>query len=76
MPVPGAGTVAAVGMSVNRRAAAAPVTDARGRKVAFVMVVGFKQRIDSRMLRRIGQRCANAAGQISRRIGGHAGEAA
>ena len=58
------------------RAAAAPVVDARGRKIAFVMVVGFKQRIDARTLRRIGERCASAAQQISQRIGGRAGEAA
>src|SRR3989441_3757304 len=51
------------------RAAAAPVIDARGRKVAFVMVVGFKQRIDQRTLRRIGERCASAASALSRRIG-------
>lgn len=52
------------------RAAAAPVLDARGRKVAFVMVVGFKQRIDLRTLRRIGEGCASAANELSRRIGG------
>jgi len=58
------------------RAAAAPIVDARGRKIAFVMVVGFKQRIDARTLKRIGERCASAAQQISQRIGGRAGEAA
>jgi DNA-binding IclR family transcriptional regulator len=58
------------------RAAAAPIIDPRGRKVAFIMVVGFKQRIDARMLRRIGERCASAAQQISQRIGGRSGEAA
>ncbi len=51
------------------RAAAAPVRDARGRTVAFVMVVGFKQRVDLRTLRRIGERCASAADALSRRIG-------
>ena len=51
------------------RAAAAPIVDARGRTIAFVMVVGFKQRVDLRMLRRIGERCASAAAEISRRIG-------
>lgn len=50
------------------RAAAAPVLDARGRTIAFVMVVGFKQRIDLRTLRRIGERCASAADAISRRL--------
>jgi hypothetical protein len=33
------------------------------------MVVGFKERIDMRTLRRIGERCASAAAEISRRIG-------
>ena len=51
------------------RAAAAPIVDARGRIAAFVMVVGFKQRVDLRMLRRIGERCASAADAVSRRIG-------
>ena len=50
------------------RAAAAPVIDTRGRTIAFVMVVGFKQRIDLRTLRRIGERCASAADAISRRL--------
>jgi DNA-binding IclR family transcriptional regulator len=52
------------------RAAAAPIVDVRGRTVAFVMVVGFKQRVDLRTLRRIGERCASAADALSRRIGG------
>jgi len=52
------------------RAAAAPIVDARARTVAFVMVVGFKQRIDNRTLKRIGERCASAAAALSRRIGG------
>ncbi len=51
------------------RAVAAAVTDARGRRVAAVMVVGLKERIDLRTLRRIGERCASAAAAISRRIG-------
>jgi DNA-binding IclR family transcriptional regulator len=51
------------------RAAAAPIVDARGRVTAFVMVVGFKQRVDLRTLRRIGERCASAADAVSRRIG-------
>jgi DNA-binding IclR family transcriptional regulator len=51
------------------RAAAAPIVDARGRTAAFVMVVGFKQRVDLRTLRRIGERCASAASALSRRIG-------
>ena len=51
------------------RAAAAPVLDARGRKIAFVMVVGFKQRMDLRTLKRIGAACATAARDLSRRMG-------
>ncbi len=51
------------------RAVAAPVTDARGRRVAAVMMVGFKERVDLRTLRRIGERCASAAEELSRRIG-------
>jgi DNA-binding IclR family transcriptional regulator len=51
------------------RAVAAPVIDARGRRVAAVMVVGFKERIDLRTLRRIGERCASAAAAMSQRIG-------
>ena len=44
--------------------------------VAFVMVVGFKQRVDLRTLRRIGERCASAADALSRRIGGKLAEPA
>ncbi len=51
------------------RAVAAPVIDARGRRVAAVMMVGFKERVDLRTLRRIGERCASAADELSRRIG-------
>lgn len=58
------------------RAAAAPVVDARGRTVAFVMVVGFRQRVDLRTLRRIGERCESAAKTISRRLGARDDEAA
>lgn len=58
------------------RAAAAAVVDPRGRKVAFLMVVGFKQRVDLRMLRRIGERCATAANALSRRIGANVEELA
>ncbi len=57
------------------RAVAAPVTDARGRRVAAVMVVGFRERLDLRTLRRIGERCASAAATMSRRIGTPAHEA-
>ena len=58
------------------RAAAAPIVDARGRVAAFVMVVGFKQRVDLRTLRRIGERCASAADAVSRRIGAKLEESA
>src|SRR5436305_7082349 len=54
------------------RAVAAPITDARGRRVAALMVVGFKDRVDLRMLRRIGERCALAARELSQRIGAQA----
>src|SRR5437660_12320048 len=54
------------------RAVAAPITDARGRRVAALMVVGFKERVDLRMLRRIGERCALAARELSQRIGAQA----
>ena len=54
------------------RAVAAPVVDARGRRIAVVMVVGFKERVDLRTLRRIGERCASAARAVSQRIGAEA----
>ena len=54
------------------RAVAAPIVDARGRRIAAVMVVGFKERVDLRTLRRIGERCASSARALSRRIGAEA----
>jgi DNA-binding IclR family transcriptional regulator len=54
------------------RAVAAPIIDARGRKIAVVMVVGFKERVDLRTLRRIGERCASAGRALSERIGAEA----
>jgi len=54
------------------RAVAAPIVDARGRRIAVVMVVGFKERVDLRTLRRIGERCASAARSLSERIGAEA----
>jgi DNA-binding IclR family transcriptional regulator len=54
------------------RAVAAPIVDARGRRIAVVMVVGFKDRVDLRTLRRIGDRCRSAASALSRRIGAEA----
>jgi len=54
------------------RAVAAPIVDARDRRVAVVMVVGFKERVDLRTLRRIGERCVAAARAVSQRIGAEA----
>ncbi len=54
------------------RAVAAPIVDARDRRVAVVMVVGFKERVDLRTLRRIGERCVSAARAVSQRIGAEA----
>lgn len=54
------------------RAVAAPITDGRGRRIAVVMVVGFKERVDLRTLRRIGERCVSAARALSQRIGAEA----
>lgn len=51
------------------RAVAAPVADATGHRVAAILVVGFKERLDMRTLRRIGERCAGVADDISRRLG-------
>lgn len=50
------------------RAAAAPITDAAGRRIAAIVVVGFKQRIDKATLRRIGERCAQVASELSHRL--------
>ena len=50
------------------RAAAAPITDAAGRRIAAIVVVGFKQRIDKAALRRIGERCAQVASELSARL--------
>jgi DNA-binding IclR family transcriptional regulator len=54
------------------RAVAAPIVDARGSRIAVVMVVGFKERVDLRTLRRIGERCVSVAQSLSRRIGAEA----
>lgn len=50
------------------RAAAAPITDAAGQRIAAIVVVGFRQRIDARTLRRIGERCADVASELSARL--------
>ncbi len=54
------------------RAAAAPISDPAGRPVAAIVVVGFKQRIDARTLRKIGERCAQVARELSTRLSEHA----
>lgn len=51
------------------RAVAAPVLGPRGDRVAVVMVVGFRQRVDLRTLKRMGERCGAAAAALSRRVG-------
>ena len=51
------------------RAVAAAVTDAHSGRVGAWMVVGFKDRIDLRTLRRIGERCARTTAAMSHRIG-------
>jgi DNA-binding IclR family transcriptional regulator len=50
------------------RAAAAPITGPGGKAVAVLLVVGFKDRLDLRTLRRIGERCAQEARALSRRL--------
>lgn len=51
------------------RAAAAPLVDATGRRVGAVIVVGFKEQIDARSLRRIGRLCARTAEALTEAIG-------
>ena len=51
------------------RAAAAPIIDPRGRRIAVLIVVGFKERIDMRTLRRIGERAAREAAALSAQLG-------
>ena len=51
------------------RAAAAPVVDARGRRIAALLVVGFKERLDMRTLKRIGERTAREAALLSAQLG-------
>ena len=50
------------------RAAAAAVLDAAGRKVAVLIVVGFKSRVSLQRLRRIGRLVAARAGEMSARL--------
>ena len=51
------------------RAVAAPIIDAGGRRVAALIVVGFKERLDLRTLKRIGERAAREATALSARLG-------
>ncbi len=51
------------------RAAAAPIIDAHGRRIAVLIVVGFKERIDMRTLKRIGERAAREAAALSAQLG-------
>lgn len=51
------------------RAVAAPVFDAHGRRVAALLVVGFKERLDLRTLKKIGERCAIEAAALSEQLG-------
>lgn len=51
------------------RAAAAAVRDGDGAAVAALIVVGFKERLDLRTLRRVGERCAAVADELSTRLG-------
>ena len=51
------------------RAAAAPIVDARGKRIAVLIVVGFKERLDMRTLKRIGERAAREAAALSAQLG-------
>lgn len=50
------------------RAAAAPIRDATGRKVAVLIVVGFKSRVSLARLRQIGRLVAARAAEVSARL--------
>jgi DNA-binding IclR family transcriptional regulator len=52
------------------RATAAPVVDRRGTRIGVVLVVGFKESLDLRTLRRIGERSAQVADELSRSLEG------
>ncbi|HEX6061908.1 MAG TPA: IclR family transcriptional regulator C-terminal domain-containing protein [Candidatus Limnocylindria bacterium] len=51
------------------RAAAAPIVDPRGRRVGALIVVGFKEQLDMRTLKRIGDACAREATALSAQLG-------
>jgi DNA-binding IclR family transcriptional regulator len=50
------------------RATAAPIIDPRGRRVAALLVVGFKERLDMRTLKRIGESCVREAAALSAQL--------
>jgi DNA-binding IclR family transcriptional regulator len=54
------------------RAVAAPIVDARGRRIAALIVVGFKEQLDMRTLKRIGEACSREAASLSTQLGRHA----
>ena len=51
------------------RAVAAPIVDSRGRRIAALIVVGFKERLDMRTLKRIGAATAREAASLSGQLG-------
>ena len=57
------------------RAAAAPIIDPRGRRVGALIVVGFKEQLDMRTLKRIGDACAREATVLSAQLGRRQGVA-
>ncbi len=54
------------------RAVAAPVVGRGGRAIGALMVVGFKERLDLRTLKRVGEGVARAARSLSERLGAQA----
>ena len=50
------------------RAVAAPVVDPAGRRIGALLVVGFKDRLDLRTLRKIGEACAREAAALSAQL--------
>jgi len=51
------------------RAAAAPIVDTHGRRIAALIVVGSKERLDLRTLKRIGEACAREAALLTAQLG-------
>ena len=54
------------------RAAAAPIVDADGRKVAVLIVVGFKSRLPLGRLRQVARLVAARAAEVSAKLAGRA----